>query len=183
MAPEATCEFGPRLLRHITRSEVYSRRALSGSIQTAADRSVETALRGRTQEAPGFADNIADHIVAKPRPRPMIRQEIGKVMICRTALEASSSECLAAYSARQACFDALDSVLDLDRIHARLRAGEEIGGDLNLPQGVAGRLEAQNPIGAIELFLNQPRRADVKILRRGAGVAGADGNGRRRDDR
>jgi hypothetical protein len=84
---------------------------------------------------------------------------------------------------RQARLNALDAVLHLDRSGRGIRAGNEIGDDFDLAERVAGGFEIEDAVGAIELFLDQPRDAVVKVLGRGAWITGGDRNRRRRDDR
>ena len=43
--------------------------------------------------------------------------------------------------------------------------------------------EVENAVRAVELFLDEPGDAVIEILRRGAGIAGADRYRGRRDDR
>src|SRR4029450_11597041 len=66
---------------------------------------------------------------------------------------------------------------------ARIGAGNEVGGDLDLPERIAGRFEIQDAVGAVELFLDQAGDAGVQVLLRGPGIAGADCDGWGRNDR
>src|SRR5262245_54601423 len=100
------------------------------------------------------------------------------VMICRTALEASSIKMPCWMTARGS-----RASTRLIRFHAWIGAGNEVGGDLDLPQRIAGRFEIQDTVGAVELFLDQAGDAGVQVFRRGAGIAGAHRDRRRRDDR
>jgi hypothetical protein len=104
-------------------------------------------------------------------------------MICSTAFRGFFDQnALLNDGARQARLDALDAVLHLDRGRLGVGAGNEIGGDFHLAEGIARRFEIEDAVGAIEFLFDQPRDAVVEIFRRGAGIAGADGDRGRRDD-
>ena len=148
-------------------------RALGGEQRGAAD----------ARDAPDLAQHIADHEVAEA---DVVELPVGRPQrddLQHRARGLLDQDALLDDRARQPRLDALDPVLDLDRSHARIGAGNEVGGDLDLAERVAGRFEAENAAGAVELFFDQPRDAVVEVLRRGAGIAGADRNRRRRDDR
>src|SRR5262249_11015278 len=74
------------------------------------------------------------------------------------------------HGARQPRLHALDAVLHLDRRGRGIGPGNEIGDDLDLPERVAGGFEIQDAVGAVELFLDQPRGAVVEVLGRCARI-------------
>jgi hypothetical protein len=62
--------------------------------------------------------------------------------------------------------------LHLDRSGRGIRAGNEIGDDLDLTERVAGGFEIEDAVGAVEFLLDQPRDAVVEVLGRRARIAG-----------
>ena len=106
------------------------------------------------------------------------------VMICSTALEASSIRmpcCITARGSRAST--RLMRFCTSTEALSVFGAGDEVGDDLDLAERVAGRFEIQDAGRAVELLFDQPRDAVVEVLRRGARIARADRDRRRRDDR
>ncbi len=133
--------------------------------------------------APDLAQHVADHEVAEA---DLVEAAVGRLQrddLQHRARGFLDQDALLDHRTRQAGFHPFDPVLHLDRRHARIGAGHEIGDDLDLAERVAGRFEIQDAAGAVELLFDQPRGAVVEILRRGAGIAGADRDRRRRNDR
>ena len=157
----------------LVRIDPDAQRALGGEQRGAAD----------AGNAADLAHDVAHHEVAE---RDLIQLSVGRVQrddLQHRARGLLDQDALLDHRARQPRLDALDAVLHLDRGHARIGAGNEVGGDLDLPEQIAGRFEIQDAVGAVELLLDQAGDARVQVLRRGAGIAGADCDRWRRDDR
>ena len=92
-------------------------------------------------------------------------------------------DALLAHLRRQARLDALQPVLHLDAGIAGIGAGLEARGDLDDAERVGGRFEAQDVGRAIQLILDEARRAGVEILHRGAGIGGRERDRGGGDDR
>ena len=169
--------------RHVVGGQVEADQAIG--IDPDAQRALGGIKRGAADagHAPDFAQHVAHQEIAEP---DLVETAVGRTQ--RNDLEHRAGglldqDALLHDGARQPRLDALDAVLHVDRGRRDVGAGHEIRGDLDLAERVAGRFEIQDVVGAVELLFDQPRDAVVEILRRGAGIAGADRDRWRRDDR
>ena len=111
-----------------------------GRIDPDAQRAFGRVQRGAADagNAPYFAQDVAHHEVAEP---DFVEASVGRAQCDDLEHRAGSfldQNALLHDRAREARLDALDAVLHLDRSVAGVGAGNEIGGDLDLAERVAG---------------------------------------------
>jgi hypothetical protein len=177
------CVLGIDRLGHVVRRQAVADKP--GGIDPDPQRALGGIKRSPPDagDAPDLAEHVPYHEIAKPN---LIEAVVGGPQrddLQHRARGFLDQNALLDDGARQPRFDPLDAILDLDRRQAGVGARHEIGCYLDLAQRVAGGFEIQDPGGAVQLLLDQPRHAVVEIFRRRARIAGADRDRGRRDDR